>query len=137
MRFVTPTGRFKDVKINKYLVDWEGDQGSLFSEEVLDFLHPYWEHDVVVAELPVAGTRMRYDYINLTRRIVVETDGKQHDQLSQHFHGGSQMVWLKQMKNDLLKDEMAAANGFKMIRIKPDDLPLTKSFFKTKFDIDL
>ena len=138
MKFVTPSGKFKDIPVGKYRVDFDGDQGSQFSEEVLDFLYPYWKTDYVYAEVPVAGTKMRYDYVNLTKRIIVETDGEQHDEFVKHFHGTIPVAkYLKQIKNDLLKDQMAEHNGFKMVRIKPGDLPLTKAWFAKHYDITL
>lgn len=137
MKQLTPTGRTKDIPTKPYLVDWEGEQGSQFSAEVLDFLRPYWRHDVVLSEWPVAGTRLRYDYVNLSRRIVVESDGVQHGAFNEHLHQGSRVNYLNQIKRDLLKDKMAERNGFLMVRITPDDMPLTRDFFKRQFDIDL
>jgi hypothetical protein len=137
MKQITKTGKVKNVKTTPYLVDWDGEQGSKFSEEVLDFLYKYWKNDVVLAEWPVVGTKMRYDYVNLSKKIVCETDGEQHDDPLNFRNRGSSAVWLAQIKRDILKDEIAELNGFKMVRIKPKDLPLTKEFFKQQFDIDL
>jgi hypothetical protein len=136
MKFKTLTGRLKDINISSYRIDWEGDFPSDFAADVADYLYPYWRHDVVVAELPVAGTKLRYDMVNLTRRIVIETDGIQHDAYTPHWHG-SKVGYLNQIKRDVLKDKIAEANGLVMVRIKPDDLPLTKSFFKDHYNIDL
>lgn len=136
MKQKTITGKLKDIPTAPYRVDWDANQGSQFSADVLDFLWAYWKHDVVLAEWPVAGTKLRYDFVNLTKHIVVETDGIQHSQFSDHFHG-SRAGYLNQIKRDLLKDRIAEINGFKMVRINPDDLPLTKEFFKRQFDIDL
>lgn len=137
MKQITVYGRIKDVHTTPYIVDWEGSHGSLFSEEVLDFLHKYWKYDVVLAEWPVVGTRMRYDFVNLSKKIIVETDGIQHTKYSEHFHGGSRISYLLQIKRDLLKDKIAELNNFQLIRINPTDLPLTKEFFKRQFSIEL
>ncbi len=136
MRFKTLSGRTKEINISPYRIDWDGDFPSNFAADIADFLYPYWKHDVVLTELEVAGTRMRYDMVNLSKRIVVEGDGRQHDAYVPHFHG-SRMGFLAQIKRDLLKDKIAEMNGFTLIRIKPSDLPLTKDFFKRQFDIDL
>lgn len=148
MKQRTATGRVKDIPTAPYLVDWDDDQGSEFSANVLEFLRPYWRRDVVLAEWPVAGTRLRYDYVNLTRRIVIETDGIQHDVFNPHFHGmvstgdpsdplARSPKYLKQIMNDQLKDKVAQLNDFLMIRIKPKDLPLTKEWFKSAWDLTL
>lgn len=148
MKQKTVTGRIKEVSTAPYKVDWDGEQGSDFSAEILDFLEPYWRHDVVLAEWPVAGTKLRYDYVNLTRRIIVECDGVQHNAFNAHFHGltstgnsrdplARSPKYLKQIKNDQLKDKIAHLNDFLMIRILPKDLPLTKEWFKSAWDLTL
>lgn len=137
MEWKTATGKIKNIPMHKYLVDWDGDQGSAFSEDVLDFLHTYWKNDIVCAEVPVAGTKMRYDYVNVSKKIICETDGAQHDKfISGHFHR-TREDYKAQIKRDMLKDELAQKNGFKMIRIKPTDLPLTKEWLEETFEIKL
>ena len=137
MKQITSSGRIKDIRTTPYLVDWHADQGSEFSSEVLDFLFPFWKKDVILSEWPVAGTRMRYDYVNLSKKIIIETDGEQHSQYSPYFHNNSRAKYLAQIKRDVLKDKIAELNGFKMVRINPSDLPITKEFFKRQFDITL
>lgn len=142
MKWKTPNGKIRDIKgIHTYLVDWTASQGSEFSTEVLELLEPYWRHDMVFAELPVAGTRLRYDFVNLSKRIICETDGIQHSCFSEHFHSGSREKYKLQIKNDLLKDRAAETNGFQMVRIKPADLPKLrvspKAWFKAYHDITL
>lgn len=137
MKWKTPTGRLKDIPMHHYLVDWMADQDSQFSAEVLEFFRPYWRHDVVCAQVPVAGNRMSYDYVNVTKRIIVEADGIQHDNPNSHFHGGSNAKWLGQIKRDHLKNDLAAKNGFTMIRIKPDDMPLSRRWVESTFGVTL
>lgn len=141
MKWLTPTGRFKDIKhIHTYRVDWEGDQGSDYAAEILDLLYPYWKFDIVYAELPVVGTRLRYDYVNVSKRIICECDGAQHDDFNKHFHGHRER-YKRQIKNDILKDSAAEKNGYKMVRIKPYDLPKIrediKGWFLEMFNITL
>lgn len=137
MKWLTPTGRLKDIPVHRYRVDWMADQGSQFSSDVLDFFEPYWRHDVVYSELPVAGTKMRYDFVNLTKHVILETDGIAHLTPKSHFHGGIPAKWLDQIKRDDLKNQMARRNGFIMVRIEPDHLPLTKKWVEETFDITL
>jgi len=137
MKWKTATGKIKDIPMHKYLVDWDADQGSVFSADVLAFLEKYWKYDIVCAEVPVAGTRMKYDFVNVTKMLICETDGAQHDKFIEgHFHR-TREDYKAQIKRDVQKDSLAQKNGFKMIRIKPTDLPLTKEWFKTTYDVDL
>ena len=84
---------------------------------------------------------MRYDFVNLTKKVIVETDGRQHDAFNKHFHGNSRANYQAQIKRDLLKDALAEKNGFKMVRIKPGDLPKIrvsiKAWFRATYDITL
>lgn len=137
MKWKTPSGKLKDIVMPPYRVDFDDDQDSQFSTEVLDFLEPYWRHDMVYAQVPVAGTKMSYDYVNVTKKIILEADGIQHDNPKSHFHGGIPAKWLSQIKRDQLKNELAAKNGFKMIRIRPGDLPLTKTWMESTWNISL
>lgn len=137
MIFKTLRGASKDIKIRHYLIDWGGDSLSHFQEEVKAFLYPYWRRDVVCEELPVAGTKMRFDMINISRKVIVEVNGVAHLDPDSHFHQGSRARWLSQIKRDHAKTEWAEMNGYQMAEIEPDDLPLTKDFFKRQFDIDL
>lgn len=142
MKWKTRSGKLKDIKgVHNYLVDWTAKQGSEFSREVLDLLYPFWKGDIVFAELPVAGTRMRYDFVNITRKIIVETDGEQHGAYNKHMHNGSIWNYQSQITRDMDKDHLAEINGFRMVRIKPDDLPKLrvsiKAWFKAYHDITL
>lgn len=136
MRFKTLSGRPKDVNITKLMIDWDGDFGSLFEAEFADWIYPYWRHDVVVCQLPVAGTRLSIDFFNVSRRIAVENQGRQHQEYVP-FLSGSRTGYLSQIKRDLMKAEWCRVNDIKLVEILPEDLPLTKSFFKDRYDIDL
>lgn len=142
MKWKTASGKLKDIKgVHQYLVDWTAKQGSEFSAEVLELLMPYWKGNIVFAELPVAGTRMRYDFVNLSRKIIVETDGEQHDAYNKHMHKGNPFNYRDQIVRDSEKNHLAEINGFKMVRIKPGDLPKLrvsiKAWFKAYHDISL
>lgn len=138
MKWKTATGRLKDVNMTQYLIDWDGDQDSEQSSELADFLYPYWKHDIVCVQVPCVGTRMSYDYVNATKRIIIEYDGAQHDKLVLgHFHR-TRSDYVAQIKRDLLKNQLAEKNGFKMVRIKPDDLSkLSREWFKETWEITL
>ena len=137
MKWKTLKGRVKEIPTGSYRVDWDGEQGSQFSADILDWLFPYWKADTVLAEFPVAGTKSRFDYVNLSRHVILECDGAQHSSFNKHWHKGSRANYLSQIKRDLEKDEIARLNGFKMVRINPEDLPLTKEWFLKTYDITL
>lgn len=137
MKWKTLSGRLKDIPSHQYRVDFDGDQGSEFSAEVLDFFYPYWKYDVVFAEHPVPGTKMRWDFVNQTKRVILETDGDQHHDPQNHWNKIKPGAWLKQVKHDADKDKIAEKNGYTVVRIRECDLPLTKEWVQETFGIIL
>lgn len=138
MKWKTATGRFKDIPMHKYVIDWDGEQDSKESKRLAEFLRPYWKHDVVCSQVPVAGSRMSYDYVNVSKKIIIEHDGQQHDRLVLGFFHRTREDYKNQIKRDVLKDQLAELNGFKMVRTKPDDLDkLSPAWFKEQFDVVL
>lgn len=130
MKFITTRGSVKNVKNSrKYLIDWEAQSKSKFQKRVKDFLCNHWSNDVVFEEFPVAGTRMRFDFFNLSRKVVVEAQGGQHTRHVKFFHGRSKIGYGQQIKRDILKIEFCEANDIQLVEIY-DDKELTKEFFK-------
>lgn len=138
MKFKSLSGRTVNLpNIHRHRVDWEGDSLSDFQAEVKDFLCPYWKHDVVFEEMPVAGTRMRFDFLNLSKRIIVEVNGAAHLSPHSHFHRGSPARYRKQLHNDMKKAEWAQLNGFAFVEVEPSDMPLSVDWFKSQYGITL
>ncbi len=136
---VTRIGSNKNAELNisKYRIDWKKKCRSKFQDNVKAWLKEYWWTHVCMEEVRLPGTRMRFDLINVTKRIVVEINGAQHDKYNKHFHRSSRVNFHDQIVRDQLKREWAEANNFKFVEIYPEDLPLTVEFFKEKFNINL
>lgn len=138
MQFVTLKGRKKNVPVQRYALEWDGDSLSKFQFKVKQFLRQYWSGCVMYEELPVAGTRMTIDLFNATRRIAVECDGKQHTEYNPHFHRGSASAYSEQVSRDNSKDEYCRRNGITMVRVFEDDLPdLSRRWFRDNYSIEL
>ena len=126
-----------NITVQKYLVKWEGKCRSKFQLSVKQWLKPYWQWDICLEELLVPGSRMTCDLVNLTKRIIVEVSGEQHQNFNPHFHNNCRHQWVGQIRRDAAKEEWAVQNGFQFVEIFPDDLPLSEKFFKDKYDIEL
>lgn len=139
MIFLTLTNRRQDVRIPHYLIDWEAKSLSRFQWDVKQFLKPYWGggDKVICEEMPVAGTRMRIDIVNVTDKVAVEIQGDQHNKVSAFFHGGSLAKYKAQIKRDLCKAEWCEKNGFTLVEIMPADLPLTAKWFLDHYQVTL
>jgi hypothetical protein len=131
-------GKSANVNVSKYKVDWTDGSLSKIQRKIKDFLFQYWKGHMVYEELPVAGTRMRLDFLNMTNNIAIEVDGDQHTNPLNYFNEGSKIKWLGQVKRDLEKDRWCELNEFTLVRINESEInDINKAWFKTKYDIDL
>ena len=129
----------KLVSINpqKYKIDWDGKSRSKFQSNVKKWFQQFWKMDICVEEMPMPGTRCKLDFANLSKKIIVEVNGAQHSEFSPFFHGKNRWNFHDQIVRDSAKREWAEANGFQLIEIELEDLPLTSNFIKSKFRIEL
>lgn len=133
MKFKNLRGKETNINITKYLIDWNAKERSKIQFKVKKFLEPYWKHHVVCAELPVVSTRMTIDIINISRKIAVEIQGKQHTEFNKHFHTGARANYLSQIKRDLDKEDFCILNDIKLIEIHEHEIgDLSKELFESK-----
>lgn len=139
MKFITATGKVKNINIHKYLVDWDEKERSKIQFEVKRFLRPFWKNHVVCSEFPVAGSKMTLDLFNITRNIAIEVQGNQHLQYNKHFHKGSMSNFLSQLKRDMTKEEFCERNKITLVEIFEEDMKegLSKEWFLEKYEIEL
>lgn len=137
MDFLTLNGRKRNVSLAGCLIDWDGDSLSKFQRGVKDFLKPYWASKVVCEEFPCAGTRLHIDFVNINDRIAIEVNGSQHHSGAHFFNGHSLAGFRDQLKRDIRKAAWCEKNGFALVEILPEDLPLTPAFFLDRYGITL
>ncbi len=79
--------------------------------------------DPILEEFPVPGTRQTIDFFVPKKGLVVEVDGRQHDEHVPYFHGdrATSDKYAKQKSRDRIKDEWCEINGFNLVRIKTED----------------
>ncbi len=122
MIFYNIYGRKQKLKQSfKYLIDWDSECRSKIQKKVKDILRPHWEYNVVFEELPVVGSRMTIDFYNASKQIAIEVDGSQHYSYNKHFHKGSKLNYLRQLKRDDDKETFCEKNGIQLIRILQSD----------------
>jgi len=136
MRFKTTAGKSIDIKTTKYFISWDDDSLSKFQFKVKQFLKPFWKSHLCFEEFPVAGTRMRVDLINLSKKIAVECNGFQHEDPKAFYHK-NHSSFLGQLARDLKKERFCVLNNIQFVEIYENDMPLSKAFFKEKFNIRL
>lgn len=138
MRFLNINGTPEFKNIEKYRIDWTKKSRSKVQFMVKAFLYPFWRKYVVYEEMPVYGTKMQVDIVNVSKKIAIEVQGKQHDDFNPFFHNNSRRTYFHNMQNDLKKREWLELNGFQVIEIYETEAPsLTVEFFKEKFNVIL
>jgi very-short-patch-repair endonuclease len=84
----------------------------------------------------VVGTKMRVDFLNISKKIAIEVNGDQHSQIH-WFHGHEPANYQAQLIRDVKKERWCEKNGYKFVEIYARDMPLTEKFFLDKYEIQL
>lgn len=128
MTFLDLKGRKKTLKNSKkYLVNWHGETRSKGQTALKKFLYPFWKDDMVLEEMPLVGSLMRFDIINLTRKIAVEFDGRAHHEFVKHFHK-TRNGFLRHIKRDIQKEDFLEINKITLVRVR-NEKELTYDYF--------
>ena len=137
MFLINTKGRTVKVNPAKYIAKWDNPSKSAPQFATKFFFKKYWITDLVCEEFKVPGTRLRIDLINFTKKIVVETSGRQHEKFVEFFHG-NRAGFLKSIKRDFTKIKWAESNGFVFMEIYDSETKnLSADFIKNKFNIEL
>lgn len=136
MKFLTITGKEKNVNISEYLIDWDRKVSGP-QKKVKDFLKPFWKNCVVLEEFLIPGCLLRADIVNISKNILLEVSPAQHHEFNKHFHK-NKVGYLNSIKRDFEKEQWAIKNKFTFIEILEEDLDkLSRELFKKEFDITL
>ena len=137
MKLFNINGRLQNKNVSKYLIDWDGECKSKIQLKVKKFLSKFWKSHVVYEEFPVFGTRLKVDFVNITKYIAIEVQGQQHTSYSKFFHGSRTGYW-KSIRRDVEKENWLKYNNFEYIEINYDEIDkLSKTFFKKQFNVIL
>lgn len=138
MKWKTKSGKEINFNPAQYKIDWDRKVSGP-QKTVKDFLFKFWKNDIVLEEmlLPKSGKK-RLDLVNLSRKVIIEVSPDSvHLEFNQFMHG-SRAGYLKKLKADSEKMQLAELNGFKFIELNDEHLNnLTQKMFKETFDLDL
>ena len=138
MRLFDINGRLVNKNVAKYSIKWDGKCRSIIQFKVKKFLEPFWRPHIMYEEFPAFGSLLKIDLLNLTMKIAVEVNGKQHESFNLFFHRGNPANYLKGIKNDYKKMLWLEKNGFQLVEIMEDEVPnISRAFFKDYFEITL
>lgn len=136
MRLYNINGKLVKKSVSRFLVKWDEKSRSKIQFATKQFLKPFWLSHVVYEEFPVYGSLLKVDFLNATRRIAVEVNGKQHSEFNKFFHSNSRTEYLKSIKRDCAKAQWLEKNNFTLIEIEQDEVPLlSRDFIYSKYEI--
>lgn len=101
------------------LINWDKPStASNIQNECKKVLALYWLGDIVAEEQLLPGTKLRFDFVNFSKKIIVEVQGEQHSKLNKFFHNNNVFNFVSSLKRDEKKREFAALNNITYIEVK-------------------
>lgn len=138
MRFLTLNGKLKSQNIERFRMDWDKKSRSNIQFEVKQFLKPYWVNQICYEEMPVFGTLLKVDLVNVNKRIAIEVNGPQHNTFNKFFHNNSRYKYKVGFENDYKKYEWLTLNNFSVIEIYAKDMAsLSKQWILENFQVSI
>lgn len=135
--FITLTDKKYSIDSSKYKIDWNARNVSKFQFDVKSFFKTYWQKDYCCEEFPcivkLTDSKLRFDIINLTRKIVVEANHDQHFKYNKFFHGKKEDFLDKQLVSDRKKELWCEKNKYTLIEIYPSNMPIKLNELLTKY----
>ena len=109
-----------DIRPSRNPVKWKSK--SNLQGKVGLYLSEKYPHDILLEEFTIPGSRSSVDFFMPKKKLVVEVQGKQHDEFVPHFHGNTltSKKFIEQNHRDQKKIEWAAMNGFRLVEIRTE-----------------
>jgi len=137
MRLFNIHGKLVYKSVGKKRIKWNKKSRSKLQTKAKDFFAKIWKKHIVFEEFPVYGTRMSVDFLNATKKIAVEVNGKQHSEYVKFFHG-SRLDYFNSIKRDVKKAAWLEMNGFTLIEIDEEDVKkLSVEYIGKEFNVTL
>lgn len=125
------------INLNKYKINWD-KAPSKGQKQLQDFLRPYWESQIILAEMRIPGCQKRIDLTNCNKKIIIEYSPVSHHGKFNKFFHGNKVKYAERVIADLDKMEWADYNGFKFIELVEADLKnISVEFFKENFGVTI
>lgn len=139
MRWLLLSGRSVWKNDARYRIDWDKKSKSKLQFQVKQFLKEVCPNHVLFEEYTLPGTLLKVDFIDATKKIAIEVHGVGHvdNGFNKHFHNNSRLNYLRAIQRDVKKAKILELNGYILVEVLPDDLPLTKTFFLENYQIRL
>lgn len=119
MKIIDINGNYVNVDVRQSTYPLRPKSKSKLQQETSEYLVNKYGSDVILEEFPIPGSRLSVDFFLPRRGIVVECDGRQHDEYTPFFHGNIEKnEFAKQKSHDRQKEVWVENNGFALVRIR-------------------
>lgn len=122
MKFTKLNGdKLYSVNIIKYKVDWER-KVSAPQFKIKSLVKKFWEHNVVLEEFVIPGSRLRLDLFNTNKKIVLEVSPDCYHSDYNSFLHGNRHKFLDKIKKDFAKRNWCERNNLSIIELTDKDI---------------
>ena len=117
MEIITLKGR----KVNwhltsiKYPIKGEGSK-SKFQHQIYLELKELYPHDIIFEEVKIPDSRLRIDFVIPSVRLIIECQGKQHEEFSTRFHKYRE-DFIRQQNRDSMKRDFCEINNLTLVEV--------------------
>lgn len=134
MRWLKHSDKYVWHSDNKYRIKWDKKAPSKGAQAVKDFLYKYCRNQIWYEEYRLPGCLLKVDFLSPNKKIAIEFQGVQHSKFNPHFHG-NRLGFLKSIRRDIQKEEILTLNGYTLVEIFDEDLPVSRKFFLENYNI--
>jgi hypothetical protein len=119
MKMYDVDGNFVNADIRESRYPLKGISKSALQGKAAIKLRESYPYASILEEFQVPGSQMTVDFFVPSQGLVVEVDGRQHEEFVPFFHGdkSTSRKFVEQVNRDGRKELWAQNNKFKMVRI--------------------
>jgi hypothetical protein len=116
MKIKLLNGLEENINLKKYIIDKDGLCKSKFQKRIRDELIEKYPQDIICEEIYIKGEKFYLDFLIVSRGIVIEVNGRQHNEHIRFFHK-TIVAFNKQKASDQRKRDWCKLNDLRLIEI--------------------
>jgi very-short-patch-repair endonuclease len=120
MKLFDVSGKLVSVDVRDSSYPIKSKSRSTLQGQTAQWLVEKFPRQTILEDFTLPGSRMSVDFFLPNKGIVIEVQGRQHDEHVPHFHGdkATSIKFARQLGRDRKKTEWAETNGFDFIEVR-------------------
>jgi very-short-patch-repair endonuclease len=120
MKLFDVSGKLVSVDVRDSSYPIKSESRSTLQGQTAQWLVEKFPRQTILEDFTLPGSRMSVDFFLPNKGIVIEVQGRQHDEHVPHFHGdkATSIKFARQLGRDRKKTEWAETNGFDFIEVR-------------------